>query len=132
MLKIVTGLCNVSGRVVSSYALLMAWVHTEQSFVRVAVMCGVYCVILVCVGGYLVTIARWKAWLESVSECSSQKQGTRSPFMILVPLALVVVHCSGRFCMRVLMGVSVLLSAGVRCAYVVWVYGVVAGLFGSG
>ena len=111
MLKIVMGLCNRCGSVVSSYALLMAWVHTEQSFVRMVVMCGVYCVIPGCVGGYLVVIARWKAWMESVSEYSSQVQGMRSPFVILFPHALVAVHCFGRFCMRVLMCVSVLLSA---------------------
>ena len=132
MLKIVMGLCNGCGSVVSSYALLMAWVHTEQSFVRVDVMCGVYCVIPGSVGGYFVVIARWKAWIESVSECPSQVQGMRSSFVILVPLAFVVVHCSRRFRMRGFMSVSVLLSAFVTCAYVVWVYGVVAGLFGSG
>jgi hypothetical protein len=72
MLKIVMGLYKWCGIVVSSYALLMAWVHTDQSFVRLDVMCEVYCVIPECVGGYLVVIARWKAWIESVSECSSQ------------------------------------------------------------
>ena len=110
----------------------MVWVYIEQSFVRVDVMCGVYCVIPECVGGYFVVIARWKAWMESVSECSSQVQGLRSPCVNLVPLAFVAVHCSGRFCMRVLMCVSVLLSAWVRCAYVVWVCEVVVGLLGSG
>jgi hypothetical protein len=53
----VMGLCNGCGIVVSSYALLMAWVHTEQSFVRVDVMREVYCVIPEYVGGYLVVIA---------------------------------------------------------------------------
>ena len=56
----------------------------------------------------------------------------RSPLVIMVPLAVVAVHCSGRFCMRVSMCVSVLLSAWVRCAYVVWVYGVFVGLVGVG
>ena len=116
----------------SLYALLMDWVHTKQSFVRVDVMCMVYRVILECVGGYLVVIARWRYWMESVSECSPQVQGVRSPLVIVAPLAFAVVHCSGRFCMRVLMCLSVLLSAWVRCTYVVWVYGVVVGLLGSG
>ena len=111
MLKTVMGLCNGCGSVVSSYALLMACVHTEKSFVKVIVMYGVYCVIPGCAGGYLVVIAHWKAWMESVSQCSSQVQGMRSPFVILVPLVFVTVHCSRRFCMRVLMCVSVLLSA---------------------
>ena len=84
MLKIVMRLCSGCGVVVSSYALFMAWVHTEQSFMRVDVMCEVYCVIPECVGGYLVVIARWKAWMESVSECSSQVHGMRSPLVILV------------------------------------------------
>lgn len=68
MLKIVMGVCRVCVMMLSSYALLMAWVHTEQSLVRADVMCVVYCVILECVGGYFVVIARWKAWMESVSE----------------------------------------------------------------
>ena len=70
--------------------------------------------------------------MESVSECSSKVQEMRSPFVSLVSLAFVAVHCSGRFCMRVLMCVFVLLSSLARCAYVAWVYGVVAGFFGSG
>ena len=57
----------------SLYALLMAWFHIEQSFVRVDVMCAVYCVSLECVGGYLVIIARWKACIESVSDCPLPK-----------------------------------------------------------
>ena len=66
------GLYNGCGNVVSSYVLCTTWVHTEQSFVRADVMCEVYCAIPECVGGYLVVIALWKAWIESVSECSSQ------------------------------------------------------------
>ena len=91
-------------------------------------MLGVLCDPGVC----LMVIARWKAWMEFVSECSPQVQGVRSPLEIVAPLAFVVVHCSGRFCMRVLMFFSVLLSAWVRCAYVIWVYGVVVGFVGSG
>lgn len=48
------------------------------------------------------------------------------------PPALVVVNFSGKLCMRVLMCLSVLSSAWARCAYVVWIYGVVVGSFGSG
>jgi hypothetical protein len=125
-------LCKGCGRVLSSYALLMVWVHTEQSSVRVDVMCVVYCVIPECVGEYLVVIARWKAWIESVSGCSPQVLGVRSPLVILAPLDLVVAHCSGRLFMGVLMYLSVLLSAWFGCAYVVWMYGVVVGSFGSG
>ena len=95
-------------------------------------MCVVYCVIPECVGGYLLVIVRWKAWMESVSECSPQVHGVRSPLVIVAPLASMVVHCSRRLCMRVLMCLSVLLSEWIRCAYVVWVYGVVVGSFGSG
>jgi len=94
-------------------------------------MCEVYCVIPECVGGYLVVISIWEAWIESVSECSSQVQEMRSPLVIVVPFSFVEVHCSGKLCMRVLMCVSVLLSAWVGCAYVVWVYVVVVGLVGG-
>ncbi len=90
-------------------------------------MCGVYCVIPVCVGGYRVVIARWKAWMEFVSECPPRVQGMRSSLLILAPLAFTVVHCSGRLCMRILMCWSVLLSACVRYVYVVWVCGVIEG-----
>ena len=56
----------------------------------------------------------------------------RFALVIVVPLALVVVHCSGKLCMRVLMCLYVVLSAWIRYAYVVWMCGVVVGSFGSG
>lgn len=43
-MKIVMGLCRGCGRVLSSYALLIALVHTEQYFERVDVIRVVYCV----------------------------------------------------------------------------------------
>ena len=52
------GLCKGCGRVLSSYALLIACVQTEQFVVRVDVTCVVYCVTPECIGGYLVVIAR--------------------------------------------------------------------------
>ncbi len=58
MLKIVMGLCKGCGRLLSSYALLIASVQTGQTIVRVDVMCVVYYVTPGCVGGYLVVIAR--------------------------------------------------------------------------
>jgi hypothetical protein len=128
----VMGFCRGCVRVLSSYALFMAWVQTQQSLVRADVMCVVYCVIPECVGGYCVVITHWKAWMEFVSKCPPQVQGMRSPLVIVAPLAFTVVHCSRRLCMRVLMCWSVLLSAWVRCVYVVWVHGVIAGLFGDG
>ena len=71
--------------------------------------------------------------MESVSECPPpQVQGMRSLLDIVAPAALVVVQFSGRFCMRVLMCLSVLLSAWVRCVYVVRLCGVVVGSFGGG
>ena len=58
MLKIVTGLDKGCGKVLSSYALLIACFQTEQYVVRMDVMCVVYFVTPECVGGYLVIIAR--------------------------------------------------------------------------
>jgi hypothetical protein len=132
MLKIVMGLCKGCGRVLSSYALLIACVQNEQSVVSVDVMCVVYCVTPECVGGYLEVIARWNAWMEYVSECSPRVQGKRSPLDIVAPDALVVVQFACRFCMRVLMRVTVLLSAWDRCVYVVRLCRVVVGSFGGG
>ncbi len=67
-----------------------------------------------------------------MSECSPQVQGIRSLLVIVAPAALLVVQFSGRFCMRVLMCLSVLLSAWVRCVYVVLLCGVVMSFFGNG
>jgi hypothetical protein len=132
MLKIVMSLCKGCGRVLSSYALLLTCVQTDQSVVRVDVMCAVYCVTPECVRGYIVVIARWKALMESVSECSPQVQRKRSLLVIVAPAALLVVQFSGRFLMRVLMCLSVLLNVWDRCVYDVLLCGVVMSFFGSG
>jgi hypothetical protein len=91
----------------------MDWVQTVQSLFRADVMCGVYCVIPMCVGGYRVMIARWKAWMEYVSECPPQMQGMRSSLVILVPLAFTAVHCSGTL-VGVYEGFDVLVCADER------------------
>jgi len=70
--------------------------------------------------------------MDSISECSPQVQGIKSPLFIVAPTALVVVQFSGRFFMRVLICLSVLLSAWVRCVYVIWPCGVVVGSSRSG
>jgi len=70
--------------------------------------------------------------MESVSECSPQVQRIRSRLVIVAPAALLVVKFSGRFCMRVLMCLSVVLRAWVRCVYDVLLYGVLMISFGSG
>ena len=70
--------------------------------------------------------------MESVSECSTQVQGMRSLLVIVTPAAMLVVQFSGRFCMRVLMYLSVLLRAWVRCVHDVLLCGVVISLLGSG
>jgi hypothetical protein len=55
----------------------------------------------------------------------------RSLLAIVALAALVVVHFSVRICMRVLICLSVLLSAWVRCVLVIWLCGVVEGSSGS-
>ena len=70
--------------------------------------------------------------MEYVSECPSQLQEMRSLLVIVSPAAMAVVQLSGRFCMRVLMCLCVLLSEWVRCVYVVRLCGVFVGSFGSG
>ena len=71
--------------------------------------------------------------MDSVSEWSFQvQQGMRSLLVIVTPAALLVVQLSGRFCMRVLMCLSVLLRAWVRCVYDVLRCCAVMSFFGSG
>ncbi len=109
MLRIVMGLYSGCGIVWSSHALWIVWVHTELSSCNVEVICVVYCVTLLYLGGYLVRMALWKACALSASEYSPHELWMRSRLDTVVPLLLMAVQFTGRVEMMYLTWVSVLL-----------------------
>ncbi len=60
------------------------------------VRCVVYWVTCVCAGGYLVSMACWRAWSPSDSVCSPHMQCVRSLLVIFLPLLLLSLQVSGR------------------------------------
>jgi hypothetical protein len=66
-------------------------VHTEQSVCNVKVTCVVYCVTLLCLGGYLVRMALWKACTLSTSEYSLHELYMKSSLVTVVTLLLMAV-----------------------------------------
>ncbi len=74
----------------------MVCCHTDESMFMAVVRCVVYWVTCVYAGGYVVSMACWRAWSPSDSVCSPHMQCVRSLLVIVVPLLFLSLQLSGR------------------------------------